>query len=232
MAKGPLPMPRRSRRCRSSSPFARCPPPTLCTALPRITPHQHLWLLRDQNVVILLLIGMVGQHCWVEYTTADQPTVTALPWIMPHQHLHLLRDQNIVILLLINMVGQHCWVEYTTADQPTVTQGAALCDCIGLHNVLLQIKFWDNGSSHIIKRQCNNKGSIIVLYLSPALWTVEVWDVADGDKITDWVYSWHHLLANPPQPSRRTRTRSPPPGRRTMTGIRRLFGWVTKEGRP
>jgi hypothetical protein len=93
---------------------------------------------------------------------------------MPHQHLHLLRDQNIVILSLINKMGQNCWVEYTTADHPIIIQEAALCDCIGLHKVLLQIKFWDNGSSHIVRRQCNDKGIITVPHLLSALWTIEL----------------------------------------------------------
>ena len=98
---------------------APSPHPLHCPTVDNL--HQHFRLLSYQNVVILLLINMVGQHCWVEYTTADQPTVTALPRITPHQHLRLLRDQNVVILSLIDMVGQHCWVEYTTADQPTAT---------------------------------------------------------------------------------------------------------------
>jgi len=63
------------RRCRSNSPIARRPPPPLHTALPRITPHQHLRLLRDQNIVLLAIIDVVRQHRWVEYATANNPTI-------------------------------------------------------------------------------------------------------------------------------------------------------------
>jgi hypothetical protein len=117
------------------------------------------------------------RHCRSGSPSAQRPPPalrSALPQITPHQHLHLLCDQNIVILSLIDKVGQHHWVEYTTANHPTVTQEAALCDCIGLHKVLLQIKFWDNGSSHVVRQQCNNKGIITVPHLLPALWTIEL----------------------------------------------------------
>jgi hypothetical protein len=101
----------------------------------------------------------------------------------------LLENQQYVLLGLLEQLGGCSKVFYILAARPEVTYKAALRDCVkhcaNRQEVLMELRYWAGDRWKITGPATKN--NIIVLSTPTDNIITNVWDIADWDKITDWV---------------------------------------------